>query len=57
MKNTLKKHMMYVMSIGFLLLAFCFYPVQKIEARDWGEEYPYGDHQILKFNGKMLHGI
>ena len=26
--------------------------MQKTEARDWGEDYPYGEHEILKFNGK-----
>ena len=52
MKSALKKQIMYRMTISFLFLAFCLCPVQKTEARDWGENYPYGDHQILKFNGK-----
>lgn len=43
---------MCVMTIACLFLAFCLCPMQKTEARDWGEDYPYGEHEILKFNGK-----
>ena len=52
MKNQVKKQIMYVMAMACLVLAFCLCPMQKTEARDWGEDYPYGEHEILKFNGK-----
>lgn len=57
MKKLVKKQIMCVMTIACLVLAFCLCPMQKTEARDWGEDYPYGEHEILKFNGKMQHGI
>ena len=52
MKKLVKKQIMCVMTIACLVLAFCLCPMQKTEARDWGEDYPYGEHEILKFNGK-----
>ena len=52
MRKLVKAQIMYVMTIGMLFLICCLFPVQKTEARDWGDGYPYGEHQILKFNGK-----
>lgn len=52
MRKLVNIQIMYVMTIGMLFLICCLFPVQKTEARDWGDGYPYGEHQILKFNGK-----
>ena len=52
MKKLVKKQIMYVLTMACLVLAFCLYPMQKTEAEDGGEDYPYGMCEILKFNGK-----
>ena len=52
MKKLVKKQIMYIITIACFVLAFCLCPIQKTEAEDGGEDYPYGMCEILKFNGK-----